>query len=408
MNDMADNPQVDELASIYGDDYQVEETFGKEKPKRLDFAPWHHPVKQQVRVTQWRFLVEKLIKERAMAGEVLRYFTLPGPDLLDVRVLSEVCTPTEVRIEYLGFDDAMAKDGANGARSEIEATLRQARRITDDAQILPDKLQDIADQSSQAHRQLRQRRPFDVVNIDACDHLAYKPSHRDHNMFDALKSLLAHQMQAANPWLLFVTTRAEPGLMDGPGETLKATIEENLKEGNELFRPALAEMLAAEATEVDGILPDRWATGDADFLKLYAVALTKFLLKFYAAQPNHPANVELASSCTYRVYGDNPDMLALAFRITPGQPVIFEPGGALPAQTFEPGRAAAAARRARKLRDLDAELANDAGRTLLMAQQSMALLSTSNYDVDAYCDWLAKHTERPVIVDKAEALAFTA
>lgn len=52
MNEIVDPPQVDDLAAIYGDDYLVEETFGKEKPKRSDFAPWHHPVKQQVRVTQ--------------------------------------------------------------------------------------------------------------------------------------------------------------------------------------------------------------------------------------------------------------------------------------------------------------------------------------------------------------------
>jgi len=71
--------------------------------------------------------------------------------------------------------------------------------------------------------------------------------------------------------------------MDGLGETLKATIDDNLVAGNDVFRPALADLLAAEPHEVDGMLNGKWATPDEDFLKLYAVGLTKFLLSFYAA-----------------------------------------------------------------------------------------------------------------------------
>lgn len=401
---MAEHPPLDELASIFGEDYQVDDSFGKERPKRVEFAPWHHPVKQRIRVSQWNYLVTKLIDERKMDGQILQYFTLPGPDLLDVRVLSEVCFPRAVRIEYLGFDDALAREEVGGVRSGIEAILRQSRRITDDAQILPDKLQDISLKDSQAQLQLKQRRPFDVVNIDACDHLAHRPAHRNHSIFDALTSLLAHQMTATHPWLLFITTRAQPELMAGPGEELKTAINRNLVVGNEVFRPALAEMLITDPDDLEKTLDDRWAEANDDFLRLYSVALTKFLLEFYAAQPNHPADVELASSCAYRVYGDTPDMLALAFRISPESPVVFEPGKAPPAQVLEPGRAAAATRRARKLRDIDMELGSNPGIVMQMVQQCIALLSSSNYDVEKYCDWLITHKERPVVLDKIKAL----
>lgn len=406
MNDMGNQPPADDLAAIYGDDYRADETFGKVTPKRIDFAPWHHPVKQRVRVTQWRELVARLIDNRGLAGNVLRYFTLPGPDLLDVRILSEACSPYDIRIEYFGFDDAMQPDAPGGVRVEIEAMLRQSRRITDDALIIPDKLQDIAITNSQAHRHLSQRRPFDVVNVDACEHLAYKPANRQQSIFDALNSLLAHQMDAAHPWLLFVTTRAEPGLMDGPGDLMKDAVQKNLADHNQIFGPALAELFERDAASIHATLASLWQNADADFLKLYAVGLTKFLLQFYAAQPNRPANVELASACAYRVFGNSPDMLALGFRITPGPRVVFMPGEVPPvAQALEPQRAVAATRRARRLRDIDNELAADVNLMLTMARQSAALLSTSNYDIEKYCDWLASHPERPVILNKADVIA---
>ena len=54
-------------------------------PKKDAFLPWHHPVKQVVRHHQWAELTKRLIAARPAARPTLRYFTLPGADLLDVR-----------------------------------------------------------------------------------------------------------------------------------------------------------------------------------------------------------------------------------------------------------------------------------------------------------------------------------
>jgi hypothetical protein len=392
----------DDIVAAYGEDFAEEEPFGTARPKRTRFAPWHHPVKQRVRTSQWQELVRRLISARNMNGGVLRYFTLPGPDLLDVRVLAEICAPRNVAIEYFGFDAAMQASQITTPRFEIESALRQSRRITDDAVISPDQLQDIAISDSQAAKQLSLRRPFDVINIDACDHLAYRPDNRQSTTFDALQSLLAHQMDATAPWLLFVTTRAEPALMAGPGEVLQTAVNDNLNSAVAGFRPALAQLFEEDSEAIDGILAQIWAVTDVRFLKLYAVGLAKFLLQFFLAQPNRPANVELASTCTYRVYGDNPDMLALAFRITPARRVVFQPGQQpQPTAALEVERAVVAAGRAQRLRDLDDELEQNPALCLEAAQQSAALLAASNYDIDAYAKWLTNHEQRPVAIDRS-------
>lgn len=390
-----------DLAAAYGEDYGSDNGFDEVRPKRTEFAPWHHPVKQRVRTSQWQCLVQRLIGDRALNGQVLRYFTLPGPDLLDVRVLAETCGPQDVIIEYFGFDAAMRTAQINTPRFEIESALRQAQRITDDAVTSPDQLQDIAIPNSQASKQLSMRRPFDVINIDACDHLAFSPPSRQTTTFDALQTLLAHQMNATETWLLFITTRAEPAHMVGPGEQMRRAVNDNLNHQNGEFRPILAELVGEDPEVLDRILHQIWTSTDDRFLKLYSVGLAKFLLQFFLAQPNRPANVELASSCAYRVFGDSPDMLALAFRITPAPHVVFQPGQVPEPNThLELERAIRVAQRARKLRDLDRELEQNHALRLQMARESASLLGASNYDIDRYCTWLAEHKERPITIER--------
>jgi hypothetical protein len=384
-----------DLADIFGDDYDAaqEPEF---RTRRTAFAPWHHPVKQLVRSSQWQQLVDRLVADNAFDGTILRYFTLPGPDLLDVRVIAEKCEPRGIQIEYFGFDATMQEVEVSTVRIETESALRQAGRITDSAVVLPDRLEDIAVGQSQAARQLGSRQPFHVINIDACDHLAYSPEGRQRSTFDALQALLRHQMVATRPWLLFVTTRAEPGLLAGPGDVMRQCIDDNLAHGGG-FGAALATAIEASEEIVKNALLDCWANHDHRFLKLYAIGLGKFLLQFFHAQPNHPANVELASACSYRVFGEQPDMLALAFRVTPDGPVVFKPGQALAVKAaVEPARAVSVARRALALRDLDSELDANAEVRLKMARSSALLLRGSNYDIGAYRHWLANHPRRPL------------
>jgi hypothetical protein len=407
-----DETQEDDISAVYGNQERDSGDLTQLTERHQKFSPWHHPVKQIVRSEQWAALTAKLLNDRPDGSpQILRYFTLPGEDLLDIKVLTETCTPFGVRIEYFGFNSGMAADGSESASTEskgrsangapwitAESALRQAGRVTPDAIIHSDRLEDIALENSHAATQLRQRAPFDIINIDACDHLVYAPKGRDRNTFDALQTLLQHQMSARNPWLLFLTTRVDPDLLGQPGINFQRAITQNLSVPDNGFGTALAACLGAEETKLATALNTTWNTHNIQFLKLYSVGLGKFLLQFFCGQPNLPANVELASVYAYRVHKDEPDMLALAFRITPDPLRVYPPstGGAAAVPTLEPARAIRVAQRAAQLWDIDEALENDEDLRTEAITGIQNLLEWANYDIDAWRDWLSKHGRRPI------------
>jgi len=401
---------ADDIEAVYGKQGAESPPLTDLLEMRRDFAPWHHPVKQIVRFRQWAALTKKLIEARPHgAPRILKYFTLPGADLLDVRTLAGVCEPLGIKIEYFGFNSGTAASAADGEAALIahaapwvmaESSLRQAGRITENALILEDRLEDIAEPDSQAAMQLRQRGPFDIVNIDPCDHLAYLPKGRTKNTFDALQALLKHQMGATAPWLLFVTTRVSPDLLGQPGVAFQHAITLNLRLPGSEFGAALAQCISANLARIGGELASAWTTHDERFLKLYSVGLGKFLLQFFHGQPNLPANVELASVFAYRVHSEQPDMLALAFQISPDPRRVFEgqTGGAVSYSTLEPARAVSVAKSAMLLRDIDGLLAANEYARNEAVEGTKALLSAARFDVAKWAEWLATHHRRPMSV----------
>lgn len=419
----ADVPaDVEDIGAVFGPDTGAGSSVLAGALRR-SFQPWHHPVKQLVRADQWAALTTRLVKDHLLetwAGtreRVLRYFTLPGADMLDVRVLADalaaVTAPGGAAIEYFGFDSSAAAQQSGPltggpldatapefARTAAEAALRQAGRVTDNSEVVPANLESIVSPRSHTRARLLRQPPFDVINIDACNHLTHAPPGRGATAFDALQVLLEHQMDARRPWLLFVTTRVAPDLLGAAGNDMRAAIADNLRVAGPAFADALAEALAVPPSDLDAALDRAWGAHDERFIKLYAIGLGKVLLRFYHGQLNRPAAVELASTFAYRVGGGAaPDMLAMAFRITPGARRVL-PGTAggttVLTPNLEPERACRIARRAAKLRDLDRDLETDAAKRRRAVEGTVALLSAVHYDVAAWRDWVSRHQLRPV------------
>lgn len=406
---MSDGPQdhpdgsehFDPVAIVYGDAPQGDTLV--RPARRADFAPWHHPVKQIVRDYQWGDLTKRLVKSRSEKDrETLRYFTLPGADLLDVRFLSKSLEVFQSKIEYFGFnssypDDAAATGDEIGAYFSAESALRQAGRTTDNAVVLPDRLEDIAEPGSQAANRLRQQPVFDVVNLDACDHLGFIPKGRKKCLFDALEAMLAHQLKAEKPWLLFITTRADPSLLGSPTFKLQAAISDNLKQHPETFGEALASCIDGSMQTLAGDVSRIWGEQSEAFLKIFVLGLAKHLLQFFHGQANLPATVELASAYAYRVHCDTPDMLSLAFRVTPSGLQVHPPTADIitAGSALELNEALAAVDRVSKLWMLDGGLEDETVRSDAVLG-TIDLLETSNYDITAWKAWLAAHKVRPI------------
>jgi len=402
----------DQQAASEGEGSDIDRVFGSrpatieeiahEAGLKTSFAPWHLPVKQVVRVEQWKALVARLLQDRASTQRPLRYFTLPGPDLLDVRVVAEACQAANVKVDYFGFDGGARADATTGSRYEApwvssEAALRQAGHLTDSAMIYSDRLEDIAAPTSQAATLLSQRSPFDVVNIDACEHLAHEPTGRSKSTFDAVRQLLAHQLPASSEWLLFITTRVDPKLLGAPADLLRAAIASNLQIDDNSFGDSLADCLKVDRPGLDDAIKTAWTQPGPELMKTYAVGLAKFLMQYFHGQPNHPARVELVSLYEYRVSAQTPDMLAMAFRITPGALQIQEPsvGGPIQHPLLELKDACRAARRASRLWDIDIAIRDDAD--FLAEKHTADLLRSARFDTAKWHDWVNSHPRNALI-----------
>ena len=372
---------------------------------KSSFAPWHHPVKQIVRDYQWCDLAKKLLEENRPEDERknLRYFTLPGADLLDVRALSQRLSELKTSIEYFGFDAGYGEnteelEEARAVYRATEATLRQGGFISDNAQILPDRLEDIALAGSQADSQLQQQDIFDVINIDACDHLGYLPPGRSKSMFDAIERLLAHQVPAEKPWLLFVTTRVDPELMGAPAERIQGAISDNLRLHSSAFGQPLADCIGGKVETLATNITECWSVPSLNLMKIFSIGLAKYIMQFFYAQHNHPASVELISSYCYKVHGELPDMLALAFRIHPRGLKIHKAtaNGVSVIAPLELTGALKIVARAKKVWDLDDALKTNKEVLDDAVSGTSQLLAGANYDLEKWRDWLAGLAVRPI------------
>ncbi|HDZ73073.1 MAG TPA: hypothetical protein ENH55_09900 [Aurantimonas coralicida] len=373
------------------------------RAKKTDFAPWHHPVKQIVRDYQWGALTEKLVQSRKEdARGILRYFTLPGADLLDVRYLSKKLEAHNSKIEYFGFNQGQPDEDPADAEAEkgtyfsAESALRQAGKTTGNAVVLPDRLEDIANPNSQAANRLRQQGVFDVINIDACNHLGFSPEGRTQSLFDAMGTLLAHQLRAEKPWLLFVTTRVAPDLLGTPAITLQSAINDNIKLHPD-FGGAVAQCIKGNIQTLAGDLNKSWGQNGESFLKMFVLGVAKYLLQFFHGQPNLQAKVELASAYAYRVYGDEPDMLSLAFRVSPSGLKVHPhtAGTAVVGDNLELGAALAVVERLSKLWLLDGSLDDEQVKSDAVLG-THDLLDAADYDIAAWEAWLKIHKIRPM------------
>lgn len=398
-----DIAEDDYVGIVHGDDGSDEFVMA---PLRTDYKPWHHPIKQIVRQRQWVESAKRLIESHRSAErrDKLRYFTLPGADLFDVRVLADSLVEAGTRIEYFGFDSGYEGDGevaANGAKSAYlaaESALRQADRITEDAVILKDRLEDIAQDESLAATMLDRQGVFDIINMDACDHLGYVPKNRKASMFDALEKLLKHQMIAKEPWLLFVTTRADVDLLGVPARKFQTAIGKNIDQHNDAFAKPLSECIDAQLHNLTSAMNGCWSNQDINFLRLFCIGLGKYLLHFYHAQINLPAGVELVSAYAYKVHRDEPDMLSLAFRITPKgiQAQAPNTGGAIVVPNVELQDAVAIVARAKKLWNLDQAIEDQTDLRNEVVTGTEKLLRSAGFDIPGWQRWLGEHRIRPL------------
>jgi hypothetical protein len=203
------------------------------------------------------------------------------------------------------------------------------------------------------------------------------------------------------PWLLFITTRADASLLGIHTTKMQAAILENIQNHGTEFGPAIADCIGASIENLQADLNAVWARQSEEFLRLYSLGLGKFLLHFFHGQHNLSADVELASAYCYPIHQTEPDMLSLAFRITP-HPLRVQPanaGSVSVTSPLEPKHGVRLAERAKRVWNIG-NAVNESGDLRAAAiSGTKELLEAANYDIPAWKDWLATHSTRAMEVE---------
>lgn len=390
-------------------DHEIEDAYGtldevsgyRLDRRRRQFLPWHHPVKQVVRARQWAEQIERLIGDGHVPRGVLRYFTLPGADMMDVRYIGNrlrILHNGPFSLEVFGFDRSAGDTNGQGSPGEEAlAALRQDQIATMESKLRVGQIEEIAVDGSVAQRQLQNEGPFDVINLDACSHLCGDAPEGARTLFAALQNLLLHQLRRQEPWLLFVTTRAAATEFSGQGAgVLKDIVAENIEEDGAEFIDQLR--VVTGLNHDDGGASAAWEADGELFLKMFTVGLGKHLLHYFNNQLGRRASVDLKSVFGYRISGDNPDMLALAFLVSPYRP---EPAPATRVANLPVPRPDMAAikrilRRATSLRNIDAGIVTENGLLEEAVREQAELLDAANYPLRDWVEWLRNHPVRPL------------
>lgn len=393
------------------DDDFIESLRNRATPSRPDapslglareFKPWHKPRKQWIRRHQWHSEAARLIAESHFAADarIFRYLSMPGEDLLDVRVLREACEAAGLDLRFTGLNNVDIGSPDDIQLNLSESAVRGLPSIHPGSRILREKFQAIAEPTSLAFKEVQGSGPFNAINIDLCDHLALREQNADdRTIIDALAEIIGVQLQhAMQPWLLFITTRIKPGYVQAANlQALVQAIRDNIIQ-SEVFAARTAHLLQREGAELSAALDDPDNLAPSEFKDLFCLGFGKWLLSYIsAAQPERA--LQMLPSCYYSIYDGQPDMLSLAFRCDvvqrpPTDTYNLVYAKAAPVGSPEVEMAMGLVEETIRLADLDGVMAADDLLTEAMTAETEALLRSAQYAVDedqnGYRQWLEK------------------
>jgi hypothetical protein len=366
-----------------------------ELPAEKRFRGWHKPRKQLVRRNQWLGEVEALIPFLRLDGNLLRYFTLPGPDMFDVRLLAQFCIQRKLCLRPLGFNEELPFSSP----TEVNISSNEVRNDIDlgSITILPDNLSVLKSKTSQGFMYVIQNGPFDVINLDLCSSISCIDHPDNHQV---LNNLCEYQVNnRREPWLLFITTRAEYNQVNL--NHLPSYLQ-RVRE-NAISSPTFADRLTAitgfTAADYYGkSVPDYLIKLNDGFVRLFASGLAKWLLKLMLDGPSKWM-VEMLDSYWYRVDANQspdsfPNMLSLAFKFSPVNISLSDSSGLAtsnPSTEVNEGTLALAIlEKLEALIDLDKKIDEDRLLYDELLKESVALLEATRYPIDQYNEWAEK------------------
>lgn len=300
-----------------------------------ELQPWHLPRKQFIREKQWLYFAKRLIKSEkgtpglqvpAQGKPEVRYLTLPGIDYLDVRLIGDACKKLQCQLTTTGF---LTGGAPYIARAKVrEQALIESGYISDKSFTQPSLFQGLADKNSQAYRDIYQKGPFHIVNVDACGSIAPPTAQHARRLVDAIYQLVKFQLSyKRGSWLLFLTTDVRP---DSVAEEtlcrLWGTVEKNANSDKKFRRKVLSLFGLQDDADIPSLHKLVSCPGEK-FLRLFSLGFGKWLLHL-ASDHNYRMKAHSAYCYSTTEKGDEtPTMACLAFEFLGKKPNQADPFG---------------------------------------------------------------------------------
>ncbi|MBC6402619.1 MAG: hypothetical protein GDA35_03170 [Hyphomonadaceae bacterium] len=392
------------------DDFQsefVRPEVELEAPSPLDFEPWHKPRKQYVRKHQWQHYAKERIQELKKAkhfeGEVpLKYFTLPGPDLLDVRLMIKLCRRFNVRLHYTGFCYDQSKQ-----QDRLRQNISQFRNdhgnvVVSESNVRNLSFQNLGKPKSPENTALIRGGPYQLVNIDACKSIASGDVKSAARLIDGLKAIFEYQInKCSEPWILLITSHIQQGNVEEKSlDSLFTSVKTN-HDACDSFKKALESKFEG-AGNLDDFYCRVRAEHSAEFLNFATLGISKWLVHLGESAK---ARVKTLDGFCYSTFGHKPlvaNMVSICYLIEKLPASVVDRSGLTEEKTQNPppkfpyeNDHMEALEKSYSMTNLDDYLKSNKCTYEELVEENIKLLTEAGYSVGSqggeYRNWLSKH-----------------
>ncbi|MDI2589822.1 hypothetical protein POF45_29725 [Pseudomonas sp. 681] len=388
------------MSNLFGDDgglFNLNDVTGGVSPvaaTAIVFKPWHKPRKQFVRDKQWWYHLDFLIRRFEEYKEIntIKYFGLPGGDLLDINFFSKKMMATDKfeskKLLVHGFIDTEAeKERADIRLSE----LLDRPNVDRESKVEHYNFHALSKKGSLALKRVGQHGAYHLINLDFCDGVFKQET------IDSMMALFTVQFNKMldTPWLFFLTTRADK---EGITQELLANLDR-------VFREEVSDDVAFVAAleeyrrEIYELAREKKSFSDDKISKVELSEILQACFIYWVIRLTHAndARMQAVSVMKYKVHGGNdfPDMFSYVIRFTKQATVRAdalglaqhhtEPTSALSEQDKSSDKHAAIHKLCMSL-DIDQLLVTNQNLYAAYAEDMKVLLKESGWDVTTYDD----------------------
>ncbi|MEA3343206.1 MAG: hypothetical protein U9Q92_03500 [archaeon] len=362
------------------------------------FEPWHKPRKQFIRKFQWIKETEAILSRIGLDdGRPLKYLSLPGEDMLDIRVLHKLCLKRNVTLKYLGFKTGRVNEDYDRNISVNEVS--KLPYVHKDSEMVVDDIRSAGRPGTKGHDSFKKLCPFDVINFDICDCILEKSVNPyPVTYFYALYAILNLQLaNTTKPWLLFITTRSTAKDVGNDAAKMWDCVLDNAN-SHVKFKSALEGFLGTEIKSGHSY-KDICQLNPSIFTGFFGIGIGKWFLKLMMTE-RPLCSVKMLEGYHFRAGGSkNPNMLSVAFLFEPIPTSKSDKYGIvkqplkLNSPPTEEEVACEIIKSAKGIGDLDS-IMKDEKLMKEMYNETKSLLEDAHYSVAGYDKWLAKNGAR--------------